>query len=124
MAFRYSTVFVAIAEGQGHNLSAFYQALFNQRPAIDIPQVYTEFELLGARLGIFKPKATHLGEFAAPSSGGMSLCLEVENLEAAIAHLNELGYPPPGQIQQVSHGREIYAYDPCGNRLILHESKQ
>ena len=43
------------------------------------------------------------------------------NLEAAIAHLDVLGYLPPGEIMTASHGREIYAYDPIGNRLILYE---
>jgi hypothetical protein len=31
-------------------------------------------------------------------------------------------YAPPGEITTASHGREIYAYDPNSNRLILHES--
>ncbi|NJO93776.1 MAG: hypothetical protein HC820_04390, partial [Hydrococcus sp. RM1_1_31] len=48
--------------------------------------------------------------------------LEVENLETAIAHLTEMGYSPPGEIAIASHGREIYVYDPAGNRIILHES--
>jgi hypothetical protein len=50
------------------------------------------------------------------------MCLEVNNLEDVIAHLTDLGYPPPGEIAIASHGREIYAYDPDGNRLILHQS--
>ncbi|MEH2113797.1 VOC family protein [Nostoc sp.] len=54
----------------------------------------------------------------------ISLCLEVSNLEDAIAHLTSLGYPPPGEISIASHGREIYAYDPDGNRLILHQAKE
>jgi len=53
---------------------------------------------------------------------GMSLCLEVENLETAIAHLTQLGSPPAEPIITASHGREIYAYDPDGNWLILHQS--
>jgi hypothetical protein len=52
----------------------------------------------------------------------MSLCLEVSDLEDAIAHITALGFPPPGEILTASHGREIYAYDPDGNRLILHQS--
>jgi predicted enzyme related to lactoylglutathione lyase len=105
----FNAVFVALADGG--TLVAFYKALFGQ-------------ELPGIRLGLFNPKATHRAEFVAPSSGGMSLCIEVENLDAAIAHLTHLGCPPPGDIQQASHGREIYAYDPCSNRLILHESRK
>ena len=46
----------------------------------------------------------------------------VDNLERSINELAQLGYPPQGQITTASHGREIYAYDPDGNRLILHQS--
>ena len=46
----------------------------------------------------------------------------MNNLETAISHLTSLGYPPPGEISTASHGQEIYAYDPDGNRLILHQS--
>ena len=46
------------------------------------------------------------------------------NLEQAIACLTNLGYTPPGEIIEASHGREIYAYDPAGNRLILHQGKK
>ncbi|MBA2747243.1 MAG: hypothetical protein H0U45_00545 [Tatlockia sp.] len=52
----------------------------------------------------------------------MSLCLEVEDLASAIAYLINIGYPPPGEIVTASHGKEIYACDPDGNRLILHQS--
>jgi hypothetical protein len=124
MNLQCSTVFVALADWEGGELNAFYQALFEQEPSIKIPQVYTEFQLPGIRLGLFNPKAEQRTEFVAQSSGGMSLCLEVEHLEQAIAHITHLGYPPPGHIQQASHGREIYAYDPCGNRLIFHESRR
>jgi predicted enzyme related to lactoylglutathione lyase len=122
MSLRCSNVFVALADWDGDTLSAFYQALFGKEPSAQVPQVYAEFQLPGGRLGLFNPKVAHRPEFDAPSSGGMSLCLEVEDLDAAIAHITYLGYPPPGHIQHASHGREIYAYDPCGNRLILHES--
>jgi predicted enzyme related to lactoylglutathione lyase len=74
-------------------------------------------------LGIFKPKENHRVEFENSAQSGMSLCLEVDDLEKAIAHLTSIGYPPPGEITTASHGREIYAYDPANNRLILHQSK-
>jgi hypothetical protein len=87
-----------------------------------IPGVYAEFQLPGLRLGIFSPSQNHQSEFIHQAKTAMSLCLEVSSLEAAIAHLNELGYPPPGDMITASHGREIYAYDPSGNRLILHQT--
>ncbi|MFM6271339.1 MAG: hypothetical protein ACKPFA_33295, partial [Dolichospermum sp.] len=58
----------------------------------------------------------------AANSAHASLCLEVNNLESAISYLTSLGYPPLGIIYTASHGKEIYAYDPDGNRLILHQS--
>lgn len=122
MRLNYTTCFVAIADLDGHTLKQFYQALLEQSPVVDIPNVYAEFKLPGLRLGLFKPSNAHQTEFANLSKGSMSLCLEVENIESAIAYLTTLGYPPLGQIQLTSHGREIYAYDPQGNRLILHES--
>ena len=117
-----SAVFVALADFDGRRLKAFYRALLDLEPAIDIPQVYTEFQLPQLRIGLFRPNVAHQAEFLGASSGGMSLCLEVGNLEAAVEQLTQLGCPPPETIRQASHGREIYAYDPCGNRLIFHES--
>jgi hypothetical protein len=118
----YTALFVALADLDGHTLTRFYQALLEQDPVVDIPDVYAEFVLSGMRIGLFKPSNTHRTEFAALSSGSMSVCIEVERIESAIAHLTALGHPPPGEIQHTSHGREIYAYDPQGNRLILHEA--
>jgi predicted enzyme related to lactoylglutathione lyase len=114
-------VFVAIADLDGHTLTNFYGALFEQSPTMVVPDVYTEFEVAGLRVGLFRPSALAQPEFADPSSGSLSLWIEVASLERAIAHLTDLGYPPPSPIQAAEHGREVYAYDPQGNRLILHE---
>ncbi|KGF73575.1 glyoxalase [Neosynechococcus sphagnicola sy1] len=99
----------------------FYQHLLNQQPQPHTPQRYAEFQLAGLRLGIFRPRREDQGEFANSCQSCLSLCLEVENLEEAIAHLTQLGYPPPGELITAAHGQEIYAYDPLGNRLILHQ---
>jgi predicted enzyme related to lactoylglutathione lyase len=114
-------LWISLTDFDGETLKTFYQNLFGQAPEIEIPNIYAEFNLPGLKLGLFKPKTNHLQEFTAPSSGGMSLCLEVENLEEAIAQLTQLGYPPTTSIQTVSHGRELYSYDPNGNRIILYE---
>jgi predicted enzyme related to lactoylglutathione lyase len=100
----------------------FYTQFLGLNPDRYIPTVYAEFLIAGLRLGIFCPKASNRDEFGHPSYSGMSLCLEVANLERSIKQLAQLGYPPPGQITTASHGREIYAYDPDGNRLILHQT--
>lgn len=115
------TAFVTLAASDLETLVQFYRHLLDQEPQPYVPQVYAEFELPNLRLGLFQPKPTHEPEFTAPSSGSMSLCLEVENLESAIAHLTAIGHPPSGAIATTSHGREIYAYDPIGNRIILHQ---
>jgi predicted enzyme related to lactoylglutathione lyase len=120
MIFAYTDAFITIATVDLEIVVEFYQKLFNKKPDSYIPSVYAEFKLTNLRLGIFKPKNKQ--EFANSAGGGMSICIEVENLEAAIAHLTKIGSPPPGEIINASHGREIYAYDPIGNRLILHQS--
>ncbi len=120
MTFVYTDAFITIATVDLVTVVEFYQQLFDKKPDSYIPNVYAEFKLTNLRLGIFKPKNKQ--EFANSAGSGMSICIEVENLEAAIAHLTNIGYPPPDEIINASHGREIYAYDPIGNRLILHQS--
>ena len=115
------TTFVTLADSHLERLVTFYQALLDEPPKPYVPKRYAEFALPGLKLALFKPSADYEEEFSG-SAGSMSLCLEVQNLEGAIATLTTLGYPPPGNIIHASHGQEIYAYDPAGNRLILHQS--
>ncbi len=122
MVWQYSEAFVTIASMNLANLVNFYTQFLGQEPISLIPNVYAEFQFSGLQLSIFQPQTTHKSEFTTSAKSTISLCLEVSNLEDAIAHLNTLGYPPPGQIFIASHGREIYAYDPDGNRLILHQN--
>jgi predicted enzyme related to lactoylglutathione lyase len=118
----YSKALITIASVNFDVVVDFYTQFLSSTPQPYIPQVYAEFALAGLRLGIFAPKLSHRSEFGQPRQSGMSLCLEVDKLEDSIASLTQLGYPPPGEITTASHGREIYAYDPDGNRLILHQS--
>lgn len=122
MTFQYSDAFVTLAAADIEIMIQFYTQLLGQEPVFQIPKVYAEFQLPRLRLGIFMPRDSHRIEFKNSPSSTMSLCLEVDDLEGAIAHLTILGYPPLGQITTASHGREIYAYDPGCNRLILHQS--
>lgn len=122
MVFQCTTAFVTLASVNVAKLVFFYTQLFSQEPKHYIPNVYAEFELSSLRIAIFKPKETNQSEFENTSKSRISLCLEVSDLAEAIAHLNAIGYPPLGNILTASHGREIYAYDPDGNRLILHQS--
>ncbi len=118
----YSAAFVTIASVNFDLIVEFYTQFLESTPQPHLPHIYAEFSIAGLRLGIFCPKPSNQVEFAQPSQSGMSLCLEVDSLEDAIAKLTQIGYPPTGQISTASHGREIYAYDPDGNRLILHQS--
>jgi hypothetical protein len=121
MNLSYSDIFVTLSTDNIQLMVDFYSQLLNQPPKIYQPPIYAEFQLKKLRLAIFRPKAERQAEFSNHSSS-MSLCLEVKNLVQAIAHISDLGYPPPGEIIEASHGREIYAYDPGKNRLILHQS--
>lgn len=116
-----TSAFVTLASVNFDRLVSFYSNLLDQSARPYQRDRYAEFQLPGLRLAIFKPKPDQAAQFAAPSSGAMSLCLEVADLDGAIARLTHLGYASPGPVLTASHGREIYAYDPDGNRLILHQ---
>lgn len=115
------TAFVTLAAENLSALVTFYQGFLQQAPAVYIPESYAEFKLPGCKLALFKPSVGHTSEFLG-SAASMSVCLEVDDLQGAIATLTHLGYPPPGDIIYASHGQEIYGYDPAGNRLILHKA--
>lgn len=121
MVLQCTNAIIALAAVEPELVVDFYIQLLGQKPVGYTPNVYA-FQLPGLRLVIFKPKQTNQFEFENSSKNAMSLCLEVGDLDKAINHLTVLGYPPPGDVLTASHGREIYAYDPNGNRLILHES--
>jgi hypothetical protein len=122
MPLRCTGARLTLASRQFDPLVLFYRQLLSLEPAVLIPNVYAEFHLPTLNLGIFHLKhPPHSPRPTPHSPSGMSLCLDVDDLEAAIAHLTQLGYPPPGDIMTASHGREVYAYDPEENWLILHE---
>ena len=122
MSFQCTEAFVALATHNFEDLVNFYTHFLSQNPSNHINNVYAEFQLAGLKLGIFKPKESHLSEFNDSFKSSMSLCLEVKDLEQVMSHLESLGHPPFGEINNASHGREIYAYDIDGNRIILHQS--
>lgn len=119
----YTNAYLALATQEFAGLVAFYSGLLEQQPDPHWPDYYAEFQVPGLRLGIFLPRPDQVGEFCGRGVSAMSLCLTVEDLGVAIAHLGALGYPPAGPIYSVSHGQEVYAYDPDGNRLILHQPR-
>lgn len=125
MPLNYSIAWVTIAAHNFETIVDFYTQLLGRAPDRRLGPAdalsYAEFHLQGLRLGIYRPTAE---TSVASASGPMSICFQVENLEAAIDHLTAIGYPPDGKILTPSHGREIYAFDPEGNRLILYQAKE
>lgn len=122
MPLHCTEAFVAIAARDFDRLVQFYHIFLGQTPTQLRPNVYAEFHLPGLKLGIFRPKTAAEVE-SSSTSQGLSLCLEVADLDGAIAHLAAIGYPTVSNIVTASHGREIYAYDPDGNWLILHQQQ-
>lgn len=119
----YQRAWITIAPTDFPKSCNFYQQLLGKVPDRTMTKsgnpdelIYAEFQLVGLTIGLYQPKTpqTH-------GTSSLSLCFQVENLKAAIELVTNLGYPPPGEIMTPSHGKEVYAYDPDGNRLILYE---
>ena len=122
-ALQYQRAWITIAPKDFKKSYDFYQKFLGQAPDRTMTKpgnpdrlIYAEFQLEGLTIGIYAPKATQTG-----GSSSLSLCFQVADLEAAIELVTNLGYPPPGEIMTPSHGREIYAFDPDDNRLILYQ---
>lgn len=120
--FAYRSAFLTIATIDLDRSVRFYRDLLQREPDFYKPLVYAEFRLIELKLGIFCPKESNRSEFGDSRGSGMSICWEVEDLDGAIAHLVAIGRASATEISHASHGREIYVYDPDGNRLILHQS--
>ena len=121
MALSLRRAFIALATPNFARTVAFYQTLLEESPKPFMAERYAEFNLGDSlSLAIFPPKPEQQEEFALTSAGPLSLCLEVADLDRAIAHLDAQACPH-GKILKASHGQEIYAYDPEGNRLIIYQ---
>lgn len=101
---------------------AFYTAFLGREPDHRIGDGHAEFRLPGLRLEIFRPRAGGADDFRnLPGRRlGLGLVFRVVDLPRVIAEVERLG----GSVTptfDAPHGRECYAYDPDGNRLILVE---
>jgi catechol 2,3-dioxygenase-like lactoylglutathione lyase family enzyme len=109
---------VTIAASNWQQSIHFYQTLLNLAPQAHQPDRYAEFRLSDLTLVLYSPKNQ---EAPQPQSyPSLSLCLYVQDLDQAVQLLNKTGQAD-WVIQTSSHGREIYATDPDGNRVILYE---
>jgi len=123
MNWQCTEAFVALGSIAFEPLVNFYTQILGQQPHPYQPGVYAEFRLPGLRLAIFLPKPDQHPEFGQTKTGSMSICLQVPNLTEVIRELKAIDYPVDNIIT-ASHGRELYIYDPDGNRLIFYEPKQ
>lgn len=124
MPVEFTEAFAAIGANDFPATVDFYRTLFAREPDERVRDVYVGFRLPGLHLGIFAPRAENRPDFANPSDlrGSLSLVLRVPDVDRARKKLEALNPArPPGPIQPGSHGREFYAYDPEGNRLIVVE---
>jgi predicted enzyme related to lactoylglutathione lyase len=118
----YTRAFVTLAAPQWERSIAFYSQLLNQEPHGLQADRYGAFDLGSWKLAIYRPKREELeppGTYPA-----LSLCFQVPDLDETLTHLAKLNLDPPGPIQAASHGREVYLYDPDGNRIILYEPRK
>lgn len=123
MAIDFAEAWVAIGAEEFAATVDFYSALFGREPDVRVRDIYVEFRLPQLRLGIFRPRQGHEAEFRNPpgKSCGLNMVLRVKDLDLALSQWAHLGVPPPDKITPISGGREAYAYDPCGNRILLVE---
>jgi predicted enzyme related to lactoylglutathione lyase len=123
MAIDFAEAWAAIGAEEFAATVDFYSALFGREPDSRIRDIYVEFRLPQLRLGIFRPRQGHEAEFrnSPEKSSGLNLVLRVKDLDLALSQWTHLGAPPPDKITPITGGREAYAYDPCGNRILLVE---
>ena len=124
MTLTYTRAYIAIAALDITKTIDFYSKLLQLKPEKYLPNVYAEFDYEQLRLAIFKPKIDNITEFNNFQGSGMSICLEVDDLENAISFLTAIGYPSSDNIVTSSHGKELYVYDPSGNRIILYQKNR
>jgi predicted enzyme related to lactoylglutathione lyase len=119
---KYRRILVTIGTDKIEESVNFYQKLFGYPPNKYQKNIYAEFNLQDFTLGIFKPRTGEEEDFCNPDKKSrMSICLEVEDLELAIANLQDFGYPHIIKIKEGSTMRETYVQDPSGNRIIIYQ---
>lgn len=91
----------------------FYRDLLGE-PQRLVPEKWASFSCGGTRLVLWaaSPRPQTAG-------GALQLCLEVADLDAALASLSARAIC--SAIQVASHGREFFLNDPDGNELIVYQ---
>ncbi len=120
MAIESTGALAAIGAEDFARAVAFYAGLLGREPDERIRDAYAAFHLPGLRLAIFRPRAGGADDFRNPPGrrAGLNLVLEVADVPRAAVEVERLGGSSTAPFE-TPHGREAYAYDPDGNRLIL-----
>lgn len=102
---------------------AFYSALLDATPAVDVPGIYAEWATRGARLALVgeATMGAVVGRPAPRAGDAVVVCLEVDDVDAAAARVKAAGralvrepHDQPSWRQRVAHLR-----DPAGNLVEL-----
>lgn len=117
----FQRIWLTLAAPDFGSLVTFYRRILGQDPQVFQDDRYAQFDLPHLSLGIFKPHPNHQDQFSHSQGSPLSLCLQVDNLPETIAFLKTLGAHVDPDVYPSSHGQEVYAYDPQGNRLILYQ---
>ncbi len=80
---------------------------------------WLEYDLAGQTLGLAKAS-----DQWQPNANGGGACLEVEDLDRAVAHLREHGVRIAMDVQDYPFCRLALIADPDGNTLALHQRKE
>lgn len=107
---------LSVATQDVSRLGSFYRHLLARDPDVVIVGMYEEFRLPGLTLGIYR---CYKPEFA-PCLGSLSLCVQVEDLQAVLG-LEVLAGIPVSPVRTEVYGQEVEFRDPDGNRVVLHQ---
>jgi predicted enzyme related to lactoylglutathione lyase len=123
MTMEFDEASAAIGSEDFGRALAFYSAILGREPDERLGDGYAAFRLPGLHLQVFRPKRGGGADFANPPGrrAGLNLVFRVASLDRALAEVERAGGAATAAFS-TSHGREAYAYDPDGNRLILVES--
>lgn len=122
MAIQFTDAFTAIVSENFDATIAFSTAVLGREPA-DAGRPGRILPAGGFLPAIFRPRVGGAADFRNrhKRGGGLGLVLRGTDVErAAVEHMRLSGLEP-SQVMESSNVREVYGYDPDGNRIILVE---
>jgi predicted enzyme related to lactoylglutathione lyase len=97
----------------------FYEEVLGLRPTLEVLNgMLVEYEIGN---GVFTIGC--LGDAFQPSSDGTFVSLEVENLDDAVARLNDCGVQFVMGVTELPTSKFVVVSDPDGNNVMIHKRK-